>query len=417
MEIITAPEPTRTETKTASAAHGAKPVAEKTAGQLIAEVAGNPRDKFHQLEKELNATFVEREKETRGIVLALLAREHVLLLGPAGTGKSALANVFCTAIDGARYFQWLLTRFSTPEELYGPVSLAGLKEDRFRRATAGKLPEANVAFLDEIFKANSAVLNSLLTALNERAFDNDGMRNSMPLLSCVGASNELPEGPELAALYDRFMLRFWTDYSKTPESFERLLTGAEPSVNVRISLAEITHAQTEVEKLPISKAAVEELFKLRAEISQVGIVASDRRWRKAMRVLRAVAWLDGASEVTTDVFPILASMLWDVPAQHSALVQAVSRYVSAELAEAQEIVDSISQLMAAVPADSKDPEFGPRGTAAAKEAKKANGKLEALAKAVASKPPIKAKIEAMTAELEGKAKSLRKAISKALGLD
>src|SRR5262249_8007401 len=128
------------------------------------------------LERDLNSAFAEREREIRGLLLALLAREHVLLLGPAGTGKSALANCACAAIHGATFFQWLLTRFSSPEEMFGPVSLDGLKNDRFRRIPTGKLPEAHVAFLDEIFKANSAVLNSLLTALNERAFDNDGGR-------------------------------------------------------------------------------------------------------------------------------------------------------------------------------------------------------------------------------------------------
>ena len=150
------------------------------------------RDKFLAIESELNAIYFEREEVIRGLLIGLLTRQHVLLLGPPGTAKSMLANDICSRIGG-RYFHWLLARTSTPEELFGPISLKALEADSYRRVTTGKLPEANIAFVDEIFKCNSAVLNSMLSVLNERLFFNDGAPVEVPLQMAVGASNELPE--------------------------------------------------------------------------------------------------------------------------------------------------------------------------------------------------------------------------------
>lgn len=378
-------------------------------------VDANPlRATFHQLDRELNATFAEREREIRGLIVALLAREHVLLLGPAGTAKSALANTLCSAIDGASFFQWLLTRFSTPEEVFGPVSLDGLKHDRFRRVTTGKLPECHVAFLDECYKANSAVLNSLLTAINERAHDNDGGRVSIPLETVVGASNELPEGPELAALHDRFMVRFWVTYTKTPDAFRRLLTGSEPSIASTISFADLKAAQAEVEAMPVSEAAVEELFKLRGEVAIEGVVASDRRWRKAVRILRAAAWLDGATEVTPESFPILAHVLWETTEQISKLTQIVSRYTSAELAEAQEAADAVLELVGGLPSKGTE-QYAQQLVSITRELKRAGDRIEKLAKNCAG-AQSKARIMAIRADVDVKYKSLRADAAAALDL-
>lgn len=140
------------------------------------------------------------------MLLAALAGEHLLLLGPPGTAKSELSRRLAALTKG-RYFERLLTRFSVPEELFGPLSMKGLENDEYVRQVEGYLPTAEVAFIDEIFKANSAILNALLTLLNERLFDNGTARNAVPLLTLVGASNELPESEELDALYDRFLIR------------------------------------------------------------------------------------------------------------------------------------------------------------------------------------------------------------------
>jgi MoxR-like ATPase len=142
-----------------------------------------------------------------GALAAVLAGEHVLLLGPPCTAKSALARAIAQAFGGA-YFARLLTKFSTPEELFGAISLRALEQDHYARITTGKLPEAEFAFIDEVFKANSAILNALLAVVNERVFHNDGQPVACPLVTMSGASNELPEGKDLEALFDRFLVRF-----------------------------------------------------------------------------------------------------------------------------------------------------------------------------------------------------------------
>lgn len=372
------------------------------------------RAKLARMEADMNASFVERREEVRGILIATLAREHVLLLGPAGTGKSALANTFCQSIGGAQFFQWLLTRFSAPEELFGPVSLSGLKADEYRRVTAGKLPECHVAFLDEIYKANSAVLNSLLTAINERGFDNGKGRTRIPLETVIGASNELAEGPELAALHDRFLLRYWVDYTKTRDSFERLMMGAEPSIASSVTLDELHAAQAAVAALPIGKGSIDELFALRSELQVAGIIASDRRWRKALNILRAVSWLDGATEVTTESFPILACVLWETPDQIVKLRQTVSRFSAPQLAEAQEVFDLVRGLAGNLPTSDHD-DYAPRITAVIRELKNASQKLSTLQSECSGRPSGE-KIGEMKMELGRMHKTLRDQAREAMGL-
>ena len=156
---------------------------------------------------ELERGLLQRDVAARALLLAALAGEHVLLLGPPGTAKSELARRLQRLLPGAHYFERLLTRFSVPEELFGPLSLKALEDDRYERLTAGYLPSAEVAFLDEVFKANSAILNTLLGLLHERCFDNGQHRVDVPLVCLVGASNEVPQDESLHAFYDRFLLR------------------------------------------------------------------------------------------------------------------------------------------------------------------------------------------------------------------
>ena len=211
------------------------------------------REKLLKVEEELSGLFFEREEEIRGLLVGLLSQEHVLLLGPPGAAKSELAEELCSRIAwngecGVGYFRWLLSRTSTPEELFGPVSLRALEEDSYRRKTKGKLPEARIAFLDEVFECNSAVLNGLLSVLNERLFFNDGEPTTIPLEMVIAASNEPPEErKELEALFDRFLLRYVVSYVREDESFEALLRreSLAPSSRTRIATSELLEAQEE----------------------------------------------------------------------------------------------------------------------------------------------------------------------------
>src|SRR6516164_3684537 len=169
----------------------------------------------------LKSRFVGRDEVVDLIALALVAGEHLFLYGPPGTAKSALIRHFAQAVHG-RYFEYMLTRFSEPNELFGPVDIARLREGVVATVTTGMLPEAEFAFLDELFNANSAILNNLLTVLNERVYRRGAETHRLPLLSLFSASNHLPEEDALKALFDRFMLRCHVDNLKR-EAMPRLL--------------------------------------------------------------------------------------------------------------------------------------------------------------------------------------------------
>jgi MoxR-like ATPase len=296
-----------------------------------------------QLRSDLMTAFPERKDVIDGSLAAVLAGEHVLLIGPPGTAKSALVRALAQAFGGS-YFERLLTKFSTPEELFGPVSLKALEQDRFARVTTGKLPETEFAFIDEIFKSNSAVLNSLLSVVNERVFHNDGAATRCPLVSMFGASNELPEGRELEALFDRFLLRFDVQYLLTAANVRAVLASGEPAITTKLTMDNLRRAQADVAAVKVTDDTVDALLSIRDACRAEGIVASDRRWKKSLGLVRASAWLAGEKKTCPEDLAILTDSLWREPKDRPRVARIVGQLSDPASMQSLEILDAAREI-------------------------------------------------------------------------
>ncbi|NOY92823.1 MAG: AAA domain-containing protein [Deltaproteobacteria bacterium] len=273
--------------------------------------------KLRILRDSLTGGLVERDLAVRLALLASLAGEHMLMLGPPGTAKSLIARRLHMAFADSTYFERLLTRFSVPEELFGPLSIRGLEQDRYERLTDAYLPKASIAFLDEIFKANSAILNALLTLLNEREFDNGAVRDKTPLVAVIGASNELPEDGELDALFDRFLLRLHVG-PVTQTGFPSLLglrgeTAVEIPDELKLQDCELQMLQSVARAVEVPEDVVALLCDLRDWCTAEEILVSDRRWRKVVKLLQVSAATNGRCSVSIWDCWLLQHCLWDSP--------------------------------------------------------------------------------------------------------
>ena len=292
--------------------------------------------------------LVEREVLVELIALAAVAEEHVLVIGEPGTAKSEAVRRVARALGG-RYFEYLLGRFTEPSELFGPIDLLKLQQGKLETVTSGMLPEADVAFLDEVFLGSTAILNALLGILNERHFRRGASSMPVPLRVCVGASNALPEDPALAAFADRFLARVFV--SAVPDSeLEALLSAgmqAAPS-GATASLADLallSAARRMVDLAPLRSVFASAVRLLR----RAGIALTDRRIVRAQGLVAAAAALGGRQVASRqDLWPLI----YAVPTQ---LEQESARDALREL-----LADSESPLSAAA----LDASAGPRARAA-----------------------------------------------------
>jgi MoxR-like ATPase len=355
-------------------------------------------DLAQQLREQMGAAFVERDDETLLMLLAYIAREHVLLLGPHGTGKSLITRTFADALDVPRDSFWklLFGKFTLPDEVFGPLDVNAYKAGVNRRVTTRKLPEAQVAFGDEIFKAGDSILNALLTLLNEREFENPTPA-PCPLELFVGCSNELPEGGAhgpLAPLYDRFLFRRWTSYIGDESKLINLMLTPRyaPRVTVKLTAADTALLRAAAEQVRLDgptgmtgpDGAAWHLMdvvvrKLKAELEADGIVVSDRRWMKAMKAVQAHAVLHGRSTaILADLAP-LAHCLWDEPADAERVGHAVLRIADADAAAARRKLAACVQAMQALPKDGTISEFAEAGARANRDIKQMLADMQKLA--------------------------------------
>jgi len=280
------------------------------------------QQKLIKLINALSENLVERKDVIQLSLLTMLAGENLILIGPPGTAKSEIGRRMSQVIKDVNYYEYLLTKFTTPEEIFGPLSIKELKEGNFKRNTQGYLPTSNVVFLDEIFKANSAILNSLLTIINEKIFHNGKDKEKSPLVSLIGASNELPIGDdELSALYDRFLVRKFVGYvsEKNINALFHIQTEEfKLNENLKFTTDEIKSLQKEIQNIAIPKKIIQVIKNIRSAIKKefkenMDESFSDRRLVKIQKLLKSSAFTNNRQEVNISDILLLKHCLWNNP--------------------------------------------------------------------------------------------------------
>ena len=338
-------------------------------------------ERFKLLLREMNRGIYEKETEISLSLLAALAGESIILLGPPGVAKSMVARQLKNAFRDAHSFEYLMSRFSTPDEIFGPVSIQKLKtSDTYERAVDGYLPTADVVFLDEIWKAGPAIQNTLLTVINEKIFRNGNREMHLPLKLLVAASNELPaKGEGLEALWDRFVIRIESRPIKMEKNFRAMLLEVKSSLEVKseerrvkkqsstaegkvnstdlfedtisdeqigadvsISPAEYAEWSQAIDKIGVKEEVLDAISHIRKALRAVNvdeaaerrnIYVSDRRWKNIVRLLRTSAFMQDREEVDIcDLLPIY-HCLWQEPEERDAIRSIVIRSLFAPFAD------------------------------------------------------------------------------------
>jgi MoxR-like ATPase len=303
---------------------------------------------FQEVARTLNAHFLDKQEIIRLLIISAIAGEHLVLIGPPGTAKSAIIRMFARLLD-ARYFEYLLTRFTEPNELFGPVDIKEFREGRYVRRSENMLPSAEIVFLDEIFKSNSAILNSLLTIINERKFTSGPQVVDVPLISLFAASNEAPNDDNLSAMFDRFLLRVLSENLDSYHFHELLARGVANEIRLMterpsvpgglpprpdllrpvLSARQLRDLQQNFDRVMVFPDEFMAKYKgLIFQIRSEGVTVSDRRAVKLLKLFAASAVFDGRPSVSDGDFFILRH-IWNNLDQAELLSEIVNPVVDA----------------------------------------------------------------------------------------
>lgn len=322
-------------------------------------------EKLDRLEHVTNGVVLERTAEIRCAINAMLSGRHMCMIGEPGIAKSFLTRTMVRLIgdiaDG-EYFEWFVTKFSTPEELLGPHSLKALEQDHYRRNTDHKLPVAKIAFVDEVFKSSSALLNTLLPILNERIFFNNGDPIDLPLRAAFFASNEAPRaGDELGALWDRIAFRLHVERIKNQGNRDIMLKAAAArklshrvELEPVISWDELMSAADEVKNVAISQDVYDALNGLCDQLFRENIFPSDRRLVECIPIIQANAYRAGRTEADIEDMRLLAHVLWNDFKEQPIVQRMVYELANPLDKVAMEMMDDVEGLATQVDAILKD---------------------------------------------------------------
>lgn len=299
------------------------------------------KNRINALIAALSHGLYERQEIVAVALLSTLSGQSIFLYGLPGTAKSLIARRLSKAFKDSTHFEYLMQRFSTPEDVFGPVSIQELKQDKYIRKTKGYLPTADFAFLDEIWKSSPAILNTLLTIINERIFRNGETEEAVPLKALIAASNETPPPNQgLEALYDRFVMRVIVDPMKERANFESLLDGSAVLADIHIpDKLQFSHAEwqsllAEIPKVKISKEVMDIIHSIRIALEEYNenneksaVYVSDRRWQKIALVLKTSAYLCGRHEVIPVDALIIRHCLWTLAENREPIEEIIENCV------------------------------------------------------------------------------------------
>jgi len=284
-------------------------------------------EKIHEVEEVLNSHFKEREELIKLLSLSVISRAHLFILGPVGTGKTRLIKSFAQLIS-CKFFTRLLSADMPPSELLGPYDISKFRQGQLARKHDNYLPSAHIAFIDEIFKSNAVVRNHLLSIMEERVIATGDEVIRCDLISLFGASNELPQDPANNAVFDRFTLRYRVDYVKDDRNFVEMIT-AENNVQLDpiLTLDELQSLHRRLSSVQVGSHVVDFIVDLRKKLAEEGIVASDRRWKQLVQLLKANALRNGSDSVDESHFDVAPHVLWSTPDQYPTVVALTEKIV------------------------------------------------------------------------------------------